>query len=110
MSNHFGSFIRQRRRELGLTLMQLSAKIGHSHAYLRDVEVGRRRPFRAHVLPILACALDCDIDELKKMSALDADTLEIPLSSRIGPVALALFERRDSLDNEQLRKILEIIS
>lgn len=55
--------IRRRREALQMTQREMARRIGVSHVAIHNWETGGRRP-RADLLPAIAAALDCTIDEL----------------------------------------------
>jgi transcriptional regulator with XRE-family HTH domain len=65
MPEPFGVFLRNRRRELGLTQRQVAAAVGlKSIAFLSDIESGYRRPSR-DLFPLLAQILKLDVETLE---------------------------------------------
>jgi len=66
----FGTFIRQRRKSLGLTQRQLAARVrfedGHSisEPYLNEIERDLRNPPRAHIIQQFATAIEVSPDVL----------------------------------------------
>jgi transcriptional regulator with XRE-family HTH domain len=76
MTNHFGSKIRSRRRELGLTQGQLGKRVGKSQVAVSEWERGVVHPSD---LRGLADALEVSPEELavaQVMGVLDADPVE----------------------------------
>jgi len=64
MWNSFGSFVRARRKRLGLTQRQLADALGlKSAAFLSDIEAGNRNPSHS-LFPALARILETDIKDL----------------------------------------------
>ena len=65
MSKSFGDFVRDQRRQCGLTQREVAEALGlKSIAFLSDIEAGNRKP--AHdLLPALARVLKTDIEVLK---------------------------------------------
>lgn len=59
-----GQRIRSRRRELNLTLRELSERSDLSITYISDLERGKRGAPTAPVLERLATALECSVDYL----------------------------------------------
>jgi transcriptional regulator with XRE-family HTH domain len=65
MSKSFGDFIRDQRRQCGLTQREVAQALGlKSIAFLSDIEAGNRKPAH-HLLPALAKVLKTDIELLK---------------------------------------------
>jgi len=65
MSKSFGDFIRDQRRQCGLTQREVAQALGlKSIAFLSDIEAGNRKPAH-HLLPALAQVLNTDIELLK---------------------------------------------
>ncbi len=59
-----GSFIRERRRELGLTLDDVAAEVGVSHQAISQLERGERTGMRMITARKLARVLRVSADEL----------------------------------------------
>jgi len=65
MQKSFSDFIRDRRRQLGLTQRQVAEALGFkSIAFLSDIEAGNRKPAREY-LPALAEILETDVETLE---------------------------------------------
>jgi transcriptional regulator with XRE-family HTH domain len=65
MAKSFGEFIRERRRQLGLTQRQVAEALGlKSIAFFSDIEAGHRKPAR-ELMPALAGVLQTDIEALR---------------------------------------------
>lgn len=64
MKTTFGAYLRQKRKQMGLTLTQLAARLGLDSANLSKIENGKRE-FDEKRLSILAEVFDADIDELR---------------------------------------------
>ena len=56
--SHFGSFIKEKRNNIGLSLRALANIVGISTAYLSDIEKGKRNPPPAEKLCKLSQALN----------------------------------------------------
>lgn len=64
--------LRNRRRAVGLSQVELAALIGVAQSAVSEWESGKKLP-RAAQLPALAAALHCSIDELYSSGEEDAD-------------------------------------
>ncbi|MEY2521050.1 MAG: Helix-turn-helix domain [Verrucomicrobiota bacterium] len=65
MSKSFGDFIRDKRRQCGLTQREVAQALGlKSIAFLSDIEAGNRKPAH-HLIPALAQVLKTDMELLK---------------------------------------------
>jgi transcriptional regulator with XRE-family HTH domain len=63
----FGTFIRDRRRALGLTQRDVARALGlKSIAFLSDIEAGNRKPSR-ELLPNIARVLQTELDTLQSL-------------------------------------------
>ena len=71
----FGGYLRDRRRDIGMTLEHVAIALGVSPQFVHRVESGIT-PFPAEHLRALAHVLDCDPDEL-------VVEYTVPLLSRI---------------------------
>ena len=59
-----GSFVRQRRHELGYTLEDVAERTGVSHQAISQIELGNTRELRGSTAVRLAKALEIDTEEL----------------------------------------------
>lgn len=66
-----GEYIHLKRKQRALTLQQVSDRVGLSVAYLSDLERGKRIG-SASIWRAVGKALDCNVDVLCGMYALDA--------------------------------------
>lgn len=65
MFKSFGDFVRDQRRQCGLTQREVAQALGlRSIAFLSDIEAGNRKPAH-HLLPALARVLETDVEVLK---------------------------------------------
>ena len=64
MENEFGKFIRKKRKEKNITLMQLAKKTDLSQPYLSQIENGKRDTPRMDIINKIASALEIDPNEL----------------------------------------------
>jgi transcriptional regulator with XRE-family HTH domain len=65
MFKSFGHFVRERRRQCGLTQRDVAQALGlKSIAFLSDIEAGNRKPAH-YLLPALARVLKTDVEILK---------------------------------------------
>jgi transcriptional regulator with XRE-family HTH domain len=78
----FGELIRSRRREMRKTLQEVADRLGVPVAYVSEVELGKRPPFREDKLGKLAEFLELDARKLllsawknKKMISFDTGEL-----------------------------------
>lgn len=63
MSQYFGDFLSQKRKEKGLTLRSIADKINLSASYISDIEKGRRNPPEINLLENLAEILSLTDEE-----------------------------------------------
>ena len=68
---NFGNLLRRGRKEVGLSLRELGRKLGVSHAYLAQVEVGECGPLRVERWRDLLEVIPC----LSLRDLIDADFL-----------------------------------
>lgn len=59
--------LRQSREAAGLSIRRLAERVGLNHAYLADLEKGRKSSPSAEVLVRIATALELDVDELLRL-------------------------------------------
>lgn len=64
MENEFGKFIRKKRKDKNITLIQLAKKTGLSQPYLSQIENGKRDASRVDIINKFASALEIDSTEL----------------------------------------------
>ena len=64
MENEFGKFIRKKRKDKNITLVQLAKKTGLSQPYLSQIENGKRDTSRVDIINKIASALEIDSTEL----------------------------------------------
>jgi|SRR5918995_3191177 transcriptional regulator with XRE-family HTH domain len=79
-----GEEIRRRRREKGLTGVQLAAKAGMAPSAISQIETGRRSPHSASVMK-LAAALECEVADLYPKAP------QVPLPLELHPPGEAYF-------------------
>ena len=107
--NLFGKHLEERRLALGMTLREVAEKIGHSVVYVRDVELGKRRPFNPDHFPRLAETLKTEISVLELLRARDLGMVEIPVRCAAGSTAELLLGRKDDLKAEESAMINDIL-
>lgn len=73
----FGSIIRNRRKELGLSLKQIEDKTGISPSYINRIEKGQRKAPSYRIIEQLAEALDMPVGKLINVAEVDVQD-EVP--------------------------------
>jgi transcriptional regulator with XRE-family HTH domain len=112
----FGLKISQLREEKGITQRQLSKALGVSPAYLSALENGKRgRPSWALVQKIITYfgAIWDDAEEIETLARLSHPKITIDtsnLSAEATEVANRLAETIQRLDDEDLKKILNVLN
>ena len=101
-----GEEIRRRRREKGLTGVQLAARAGMAPSAISQIETGKRTPLSASVIK-LAAALECEVADLYPKAPqvplpLEDPTVYIGAASGVASGA--------SVDVEVLRRVLTLVS
>lgn len=100
-----GSRIKQRRKELGLTQMQIKQEIGISSGNMSDIENGNKLPSTPALIS-LSAVLNCSIDWILKGENYDNKTQF--LSNERESLLLNNFRKLSINDQEELIEILEI--
>lgn len=111
----YGTLLRQRRVEAGLSLRDIANKLGVSHVYLADVERGVRGPLKLEHEPNLMRALpSLSANELERARAI---TRPVKIELEHAPdayqeVALALKRKLEdrSLSQKKIKKLLTILN
>jgi transcriptional regulator with XRE-family HTH domain len=67
----FGEEVRHTRKRQGLSVRELAAKVGVSHAYLSQIERGKVPPPSDDILAALSTNLRCDGTRLLRLAALE---------------------------------------
>ena len=113
-NNPFGELIRSTRRSQELTLGVLASKVGISVTYLSDIERGKRLPPSEEAVTGLAEALDLLEGDLLEAAARQraARNGAVRIASRnpeVMAVAAGLARRAETLDDEDLERLREIL-
>lgn len=108
-----GSFVRDRRIELGLTQAALAARIGVDDTYISAVETGRRTPDGSPFLEMLGRALEFDsnrIHQLFNVARRSQRFFRLPeeLSPRKHAVFMAIAEDLPQLSPEDVEVIASV--
>src|SRR5256885_559069 len=85
MSSQFGSLIRDRRQERGITLTALAAGLGLTKSYLSMLEIGHRSP------------ADEQFDALAQALEIPADVLRVAAGRLPADVASSLPSRAETI-------------
>lgn len=85
---NFGKLIKNKRLEVGLSLIELGAKLGCSASYLSGLENGKESPSES-MLKKLSKHLDVPQSELLKRAAMitDLDIQKLPVDEAAGIIA-----------------------
>lgn len=100
-----GARIKQRRKELGLTQMQIKQEIGISSGNMSDIENGNKLPSTPALIS-LSSILNCSIDWILKGE--NYDNKAQFLSNERETLLLNNFRKLPPNDQEELIEILEI--
>lgn len=100
-----GARIKQRRKELGFTQMQIKQEIGISSGNMSDIENGNKLPSTPALIS-LSSILNCSIDWILKGENYDNKTQF--LSNERETLLLNNFRKLSINDQEELIEILEI--
>lgn len=105
----FGEVFRAARMAAKSSQVAVAAEMGLSHAYVQDVEVGRRDPFKIAVIERAALFLGAELAPLLDAEACDRKCVIVPVSADDDParrdVAVRLSRGWLALDDETVRKI-----
>lgn len=102
-----GKRIKERRKELNLTQLDIKDKVGISAGNISDIERGNRLP-AAGTLVQLANVLDCTIDYILTGNFPLSENHSIPISEKSAHHLLDLFYMLSSDDQEELIMIAEM--
>ncbi|GAB2871607.1 hypothetical protein GCM10027093_04050 [Paraburkholderia jirisanensis] len=110
-----GSFVRDRRNELGLTQAALATRIGVDDTYVSAVETGRRTPDGSPFLGILGRALELEGDQLRELFMVARRSqrffrLPEKLSARKHAVFMAIADDLPQLSEEDIEIIASVHS
>ena len=112
MATHVGRYIRDCRRQDGLSLRELAARVGLSDVFLSAVERGKKRLDESHWEVIAAALGSLDVDELRVRAELDQTMpLELADGADAG-LALSLARRMTStpLTDELTNSLIALLS
>lgn len=108
-----GNRIRQRRKELGLTQVQIYEATGISSGNLSLIENGKTLP-SSSALVNLSNLLQCSIDYLLKGSSLNLEISKLSNFKEIGDISdielslIKLFRQLDQGDQEEIIDVIEL--
>lgn len=71
-----GEYLRNRRKELGLTLREVAERTGVSNSYISQIESGQRKIPSARVLGLLARAYELDAGDLMNLATGNEDAFD----------------------------------
>ncbi len=107
----FADAIRHRRKELGLTLSEVAARMGWSVPYVSELERGVKQPPPAESVERLAAALLLDPESLNREAELSRRSVELDLEGAglaQRQLAVLLARRLQSgMTDEEARDLLE---
>lgn len=110
----FGRFIRGKRQELKLSLKDVAESLGVTVAYLSDIELGRRKPFKQPELEKLADVLNVPFKDLDEKAEIERTRQALGISpeknTRQLSVSLQLARSMRDLSDEQLDEIEKIMN
>jgi len=106
----FGELIRSRRRKLDKSLQEVANRLGVPVAYVSEVELGKRPPFREDKLNKLAEVLELDTRELlllawKNKKMISFDTGELSEAEKNVLTSFA----RGGISAERIARIQEVL-
>ena len=100
----YGTFVRTKRLEAGLSLRALAEKMGVSHVYIGEVERGARGPFAADKVTLLLAALpNVSREDLERHTSIEKG-VQLRLADappRYQDLGLALARRIEKRDLSQ---------
>ena len=102
-----GKRIKERRKELNLTQLDIKDKVGISAGNISDIERGNRLP-AAGTLVQLATVLDCSIDYILTGNIPLPEDHNFPISEKSARHLLDLFHMLSSDDQDELIMIAEM--
>lgn len=113
-TSKMGSFIREKREELGLSRNALATAAGISHTELRRIETGERKEPSGSILKALATALNIPEDKMLEVAGLlPSYAQKFPelktakQKDTISEIARGLARNSDSLNDEDLDGLLK---
>ena len=114
MKKKFGTFIREKRIQIGLGQRELATKIGIAASYLNDIEKEKRLAPKQTVITKLSKILDINLNELNDLVAVSKGNLAPDISEYLNnnPKIISLIRsiKENNLDEKQLEKIENSIS
>ena len=105
MEQTFGSFVREKRQSIGLSLRTLAAKLDLSPVYMSNIENDRVK-MNLRVLSYYAKLLNVSIDYLLRPESDENGEKDNVLNKEI----LRLLEKFSTDDKEKFVKVLRILS
>lgn len=113
MTRDFPDVLRQKRREMSLTLGDVAEALDYSVSYVSDVERRRRAPFEDAKLKVLATLFKMPAEELIEAAQLTRGIIldtppNDPLRTEHQEAALALARSWGRLNKDQLKKIVAL--
>ena len=105
MEQTFGSFVREKRQSIGLSLRTLAAKLDLSPVYMSNIENDRVK-MNLRVLSYYAKLLNVSIDYLLRPESDENSEKDNVLNKEI----LRLLEKFSTDDKEKFVKVLRILS
>ncbi len=117
MATTFGSFVREKRLQIGKNLRSLAKEIGIAPAYMCDIENDHRYPPEIEKLEKIATSLALTVDEKNKMFDLAGNTKKNAVSPDLSQyimgnkkVRVALRLARDNdIGEEEWEKVIKIL-
>jgi len=111
MANIFGALIRQKRKDLELTLGRLAEELGISVTFLSEVERGEKPPLSNKYFPAVSRLLNITMEELE--SAATESRNQFRLDPNIGPrhreFAAALERRWATLSEKRIKELEQVL-
>ena len=111
MANIFGALIRQKRKDVELTLGRVAEELRISVTFLSEVERGEKPPLADKYFPAISQLLNITIDELE--SAATESRNQFRLDPTIGPrhreFAAALERRWATLSETRIRELERVL-
>jgi hypothetical protein len=115
MSNAFGTYLRAKRVDAGVTLSELATRLGISHVHLSKVERGLSNPLDQKYWSVIVGAIPgTDIDELKDRCRVsrpvDIDVVHASTEYQNLTLVLARKIEAGALSKEKITKITNILN
>lgn len=111
MANIFGALLRQKRKDLELTLGRVAEELGISLTFLSEVERGEKPPLADKYFPAVSRLLNISIKELE--SAATESRNQFRLDPTVGPrhreFAAALERRWTRLSEKRIRELERVL-